>query len=105
MNPRVLLFFKHGVDYTIVWWTAANLESRLAVATLGGFSKKVVVSWGCPQGDVLSLLLWFLVDYFIARLNGGEIHTQGDVDDICLLSGEEIPKYSIGAHTMGPSYC
>jgi len=25
------------------------------------------------------------VDYFIARLNGGEIHTQGDADDICLL--------------------
>lgn len=70
MTPSVLLFFKHGVDYTIIQWTAATLEGRLAVGTLGGFSKKVVVSTSCPQGDVFSLLLWFLVDYFIARLNG-----------------------------------
>jgi len=44
MTPCVLLIFKHGVDYTIIQWIAANLEDRLAVATLGGFSKKVVVS-------------------------------------------------------------
>jgi hypothetical protein len=57
MTPRVLFFFKHETDYTIVWWTAANLDSHLAVPTLGGFSKKVVVSRGCAQGDLLSLLL------------------------------------------------
>jgi len=40
MTPCGVLIFKHGVDYTIAWWIAANLDDRLAVATLGGFSKK-----------------------------------------------------------------
>jgi hypothetical protein len=68
------------------------MDNRLTVATLGGFSKKVVVSRGCPQEDVLSLFLWFLVDYFIASLNGAEIHTQGDADDICLLAVRKFPN-------------
>jgi hypothetical protein len=55
-----------------------------------------VVCRGCPQGDVLSLLPWFLVDYFIARLNGGEIHTQGDADDICLLAERKSPNTVLG---------
>ena len=92
MTPCVLLIFKHGVNYTIIWWTAANLEDRLAVATLSEFSQKVVVSRGCPQKYVLSPPLRFLVDYFIASFNGGEIHTQGDEDGICLLAVRKFPN-------------
>ena len=65
--------------------------------TLGGLSKRVVVSRGCPQGGVLSLLLWFLVVVdLIARLNGGGIYTQGCVDDICLLAVGKFPKVVLG---------
>jgi len=74
------------------------------VANLHGYSKRVVVSRGCPQGGVLSPLLWCLVDDLIARLNGGGICTQGYADDICLLAVGKFPN-SIGPHTMGPSYC
>jgi hypothetical protein len=47
---------------------------------------RVAVSRGCPQGDVLSPLLWYIfVDDLIARLSGGVIYFQGYADDICLL--------------------
>jgi len=69
--------FKHGVDYTIIRWIRATLEDHLAAATLGGLSKRVMVSRGCLQGGLLSPLLWCLVvDDLIARLNGGGTYTQ-----------------------------
>ena len=78
--------FKHGVDYTIIWWIRATLEGCMAAVTLGGRFKNVAVFRRCPQGGVLSPLLWCLVaDDLIGRLNGDEIYTQGYVDDICLL--------------------
>ena len=61
--------------------------------TLGGFSKRVVVSRGCSQGGVLLLLLWCLVvDGLITRLIGGGIYTQGYADDICLLVVWKFPN-------------
>jgi hypothetical protein len=83
--------FKHGVDYTIVQRIRATLEGRLAAATLSGNSKGVAVSRGCPQGGVLSPLLWCLVDDLITRLNGGGIYTHGYADDIFLLAVEKLP--------------
>ena len=89
--------FKHGVDYTIIQWIRATLEGRMAAATLGGSSKSVVVFRGCPQGGVLSPLLWCLVvDDLIASLNGDGIHTQGYVDDICLLLLGKFPNTLLG---------
>lgn len=41
---------RHGVDQTIVPWIRATLEGRLATAALGGVSRSVAVSRGCPQG-------------------------------------------------------
>ena len=67
---------KHGVDHTIVRWIRATLEGRLATATLGGFSRIIEVSRGCPQGGVLSPLLWFLVvNELVARLSEGGVYT------------------------------
>jgi hypothetical protein len=82
--------FKLGDAYTIV------LEGCMAAATLGGFSKRVVVSRGCSQGGVLLLLLWCLVDGLIARLIGGAIYTQGYADDICLLAVGKFPNTVLG---------
>lgn len=47
----------------------------MVAATLNGSSMRVAVFRGCPQGDVLSPLLWCLVvDDLIARLSGGGIY-------------------------------
>jgi hypothetical protein len=53
---------------------------------LGGLSKSVGVSRGCPQGGVLSPLLWYLVvDELIARLNGDGVYTQGSYNGPFIL--------------------
>jgi hypothetical protein len=62
------------VNSTTVWWIKATLEGCLAMATLNDMCVGVVVSRGCPQGGVLSLFLWCLVDDdFIVRLSMGTI--------------------------------
>jgi hypothetical protein len=77
---------KCWVYYTIIRCIRATLEGRPATATLGGLSRSIGVSRGCPQGGVLSPLLWCLVvNELLARLNEGGVYTQGYADDICLL--------------------
>jgi hypothetical protein len=84
---------RHGVDHTIVRWVKATLEGRRAIATLGGSSRSVTVSRGCPQGGVLSPLLWCLVvDDLLVSLSGGGVYAQGYADDICLLAGGKFPN-------------
>jgi hypothetical protein len=81
--------FKHAVDYTIIWWVRATLEGHMAAVTLGGSSKIFAVFRGCPQGDVLSSLLWCFVVDLIARLNGGVKGSQpGHTGVIMLPTGE-----------------
>jgi hypothetical protein len=64
---------------------------------LNGSSVRVAVSIGCPQGVVLSPLLWCLVvDDLIARLSGSGIHIQGYADDICLLAVGKFPNMVSG---------
>jgi hypothetical protein len=88
---------KHGVDHTNIRWIRANLEGWLATATLGGFSRSVEVSRSCPQGGVLSPLLWCLaVDKLIARHNRGGVYTQGYADNICLLAVGKLPNMVSG---------
>jgi hypothetical protein len=64
------------------------------------------VSRGCPQGSVLSPLLWcLLVADLVTRLNGGRcIPSGGYADDIVSSSGGDIPKHIVGAHTVGPPH-
>ena len=98
--------FKHGVDYTIIRWIRATLEGRLAATTIGQFSMRVAVSRGCPQGGVLSQLLWYLVDDdLIARLNGSGIYTQGYADDIRLLAVGKFPNTVSGLIQWVLQYC
>jgi len=78
---------RHGVDHTIVRWVKGTLEGRRAMAALSSLSRSVAVSRGCPQGGVLSTLLWCLVvDELLTRLSGEGVYAQGYADDICLLA-------------------
>jgi hypothetical protein len=84
---------KHGSEYTIVWWIRATLEGRMAVVTLGASSTRLTISRGCPQGGVLSPLLWCLVvDDLLARLSGSGVFIQGYADDICFLVVGKFPN-------------
>jgi len=84
---------RHGVDHIIVRWVKATLEGRQAIVTLGSLSRSDEVSRGCPQGGVLSPLLWCLVvDELLARLSGGGAYAQGYANDICLLAVGKFPN-------------
>jgi hypothetical protein len=87
--------FRHGVGYSIVWWIRPTLEGFLAKATLTGSVMMAAVSRGCPQGGVLSLLLWCLDD-LIVKLNWTGLYTQSYADDICLLSVGKFPNMVAG---------
>jgi hypothetical protein len=84
---------RHGSEYTIVRWIKATLEGRVAVATLNETSLRFAISRGCPQGGVMSPLLWCLVvNDLITRLGGGDICIQGYADEICLLAVGKFPN-------------
>jgi hypothetical protein len=54
---------------------------------------RVAVSRGCPQGGVLSPLLWCLVvDDLMSRFSMDGEYCQGYADDICLLAVGKFPN-------------
>jgi hypothetical protein len=62
---------RHGSERTIMRWIRTTLEGRVAVVALNETSMRVAISRGCPQGGVLSPLLWCLVvNDLITRLSG-----------------------------------
>ena len=61
--------------------------------TAGSSTKKFYVTTGCPQGGVLSPLLWSLViDELIVRLNLFGFPTQAYADDVAILVNALCPK-------------
>jgi hypothetical protein len=65
----------------------------MAVATLNEISARFAISRDCPQGGVLSPLLWCLVvNDLLTRLSGGGVFIEGYADDICLLAVGKFPK-------------
>jgi len=76
-----------GLDATTSRWIKSLLAPRRAMATIGGQSYTVSTTRGCPQGSVLSPLLWsLLVDELLERLNRRGILCQGYADDIVITA-------------------
>ena len=102
-NSMCAALARHGVGHTIIQWIRATLEGWLSMVIFGGFSRDVAMIRGCPKGRVLSPLLWcFVVNDLLARLNEGGVYSQGYADDIWLLAGGKIPKYSYQGSYSGP---
>ena len=86
----------------IVQWIRATPEGRVADATVDGPSVGLAISRGCPQGGVLSPLLWcLLVDDLLARLSGSGVFIQGHAEYMSSRSGY-ISKQGIRTHAVGP---
>jgi hypothetical protein len=69
------------------------LESRNISATLSGETLGATTAGGCPQGGVLSPLLWSLVvDELLSGLNKNGCFTAGYAHDIAILIIGEFPQ-------------
>jgi hypothetical protein len=81
-----------GIDPTICRWICAMLESRNIKATLSGETLGATAVRGCPQGGVLSPLLWSLVmDDLLWELHYRGYYTVGYADDIAILINGKFP--------------
>jgi len=77
---------EHGLEETCCRWVKSMLESRLIHTSLMGSSLTARVIGGCPQGGVLSPLLWNLVvDRLLAVTNDIGFSTFGYADDIVII--------------------
>jgi hypothetical protein len=72
---------RHGIEAAIYRWSCAMLESRNVSATLAGETLRASTARGCPQGRVLSPLLWSLVvDDLLWELYSNGYHMVGYAD-------------------------
>ena len=87
---------RHGIEDTICRWIKNMLHDRRAQSALLGETMDVSVAKGCPQGGVLSPLLWDLVvDELLVNLNRQGFYTQGYADDLVILvRGKHLPALS-----------
>ena len=77
---------ERGLEETCCRWIGSMLESRLVHTSLMGSSLTARVAGGCPQGGVLSPLLWNLVvDRLLAVTNDLGYNTFGYADDIVII--------------------
>jgi ribonuclease HI len=76
----------------VIRWTGNMLRQRGVYATMGDTSHEVRVMRGCPQGGILSPILWTLVvDSLLAKLNESAYYTQGYSDDgVILIVGKHL---------------
>jgi len=80
---------RHQVDNAAVRWIISMLTKRSVTALHSGEARNRSVERGCPQGGVLSPLLWNLVvDELLIELRRivPQVHSQGFADDLSLYS-------------------
>ena len=83
----------HGIKPTICKWIEGMLEGRIIQSELLGDELWATTTRGCPQGGVLSPILWCLVvDSLITELNKGPYFTVGYADDIVILTNSLFPS-------------
>ncbi|CAH2093901.1 unnamed protein product [Euphydryas editha] len=75
---------RHGVCTTLRNWIGNMLQGRILLL-VEGESQKAIVAKGCPQGGVISPLLWnMVVNDLITALNDHRYYTVGYADaEVC----------------------
>ena len=77
---------RQGIPQTVVRWIVGMLGDRKVFSEWKGTKVEGIVSDGCPQGGVLSPLLWTLVaDELLRMTNDSGVITVGYADDFALL--------------------
>lgn len=77
---------RRGIDRDITDWYRDYLTHRYAMVELKGIKRSLRINTGCPQGGVLSTLLWSMpYDDLLARFNFGKVAGIGYADDGALV--------------------
>ncbi len=77
---------ERGIPSIISTWISNTLRTRRVQSSLLNETRSVCTVRGCPQGGVLSPLLWNLVvDDLLRLITETGIHIQGYADDIVLI--------------------
>ena len=77
----------HCIDPLLIRWILSMLENRVLTAELRGSNVSMRPVKGCPQGGVLSPLIWILIaDGLIRKLNEARIFTIGYADDFSIVT-------------------
>ena len=85
-NAVITTAGERGLQVTCCRWVRSMLESRIVHTSLMGSSLTAKVVDGCPQGGVLSPLLWnLLVDRLLTITNYLGFNTFGYADDIVII--------------------
>jgi hypothetical protein len=80
---------QRGLEENCCRWVRSMLESRLIHTSLMGSNLTAQVVGGCPQGGVLSPLLWNLVvDRLLVETNDKGFSTFGYVDIVIIVHGK-----------------
>ena len=99
-----------GIHPTIRRWIHQMLSQRLIMARLGDTQVSARVNRGCPQGGVLSPLLWIMVmDSLLDELAGVGAYVQAYADDLVVLVGGKFENtvFEIMERTLSivPRWC
>jgi hypothetical protein len=82
----IMVARERGLKETCCRWVGSMLERRLVHTSLMSSSLTAKVAGGCPQGGVLSLLLWnLLVDRLLVVTNDLGFSTFGYADDTVII--------------------
>jgi ribonuclease HI len=77
---------KRKIDPDIIKWYESYLRNRVASATVKGITNLRQLEMGCPQGGVLSVLIWSLIfDDLLEKFGKGKVRCIGYADDACLV--------------------
>ncbi|XP_032690767.1 uncharacterized protein LOC116853705, partial [Odontomachus brunneus] len=93
---------RHYIPTALVDWTQSMLTERSITVNFGDLTLEDKLSKGCPQGSVLSLLLWSLVvNDLLVKLQEMGLSTYGYADDAVIVARgnffstlKELDRYS-----------
>ena len=81
------------IEQGIIGWIRRMLSNRLVTAELGGTSYTIKTTRGCPQGGVLSPLLWcIVVDRLLKNLQSLGYEVIGFADDVVIIVRGKFDK-------------
>lgn len=85
-NSLVEALERRGVPKQLSRWIRASLEKRTIMSSIGEATIVTRAGGGCPQGGVLSPLLWaILVDDLLQNLSSADICCLGYADDLAIV--------------------